>query len=67
MKKYRFFYHYNKRQDKITVHFKGVCHIVKDIECLAPNGSKWNNTQPRLVMQGWASSVDIKQNKAYIK
>lgn len=56
-KRYRFFYHYNKPLDKMTVHFRGVCYNADDIDCNPPARSKRNKTQPRLVMQGWARKV----------
>jgi len=66
MKKYRFFYHYNKQHKKMTVHFKKKCLIVDDIDCKVSCETKWNKTQPQLVMRGFATNVEIKNNKAYI-
>lgn len=59
MKHYRFFYHYNKHQQKMTVHFRGTCHIVKDVQCRVPCETKWSLTQPYLVMRGHAHTVTI--------
>ncbi len=66
MKKYRFFYHYNKQNKKIIVHYKKQCIIVDNVHCLVPCESKWNKTQPNLVMQGWAKKVKIIYNWAFI-
>lgn len=67
MRKHRFFFHYYKQKGKMSVHFKGVCSVVEQIECEVPCETKWNKTQPKLVMRGYASSVEIKQDKAYIR
>ena len=66
MKKYRFFYHFYKQKGKMSVHFKKQCLLVDEIECGVPCETKWNRTQPKLVMRGFASSVTIKNNKAII-
>lgn len=66
MKKYRFFYHYNKLNNKMTVHFRKKCYIVDNIHCLPPCESKWNKTQPHLVMQGWATRVKMTNSWAFI-
>jgi hypothetical protein len=51
----------------MSVHFKNVCHRVQDIICLVPSETKWNeDTQPHLVMQGFASNVEVTNNIAYI-
>lgn len=66
-KKYRFFYHYYKQKDMMTVHFRGKCHTVKEVVCKAPCETKWKATQPKLVMQGWATDVVIDSLKAVIQ
>jgi len=38
----------------------------KDVECSVPIETKWNKQQPKIVLQGWASNVTIKDNKCYI-
>ncbi len=58
-KKYRFFYHYFKQKNKMSVHFRGKCTIVNDIICMCPSATKWNKTQPYLVMQGFCENVII--------
>ena len=57
MTKYRFFYHFNKKTKKMTVHFKGQCLLCQNIVCRVPCNTKWNKRQPYLVMQGFAASV----------
>ena len=59
MKKYRFFYHYNKPAKKMSVHYRGKCYIVTDVQCLVPSYSKWNKRQPYIVMQGYASEIVV--------
>lgn len=66
MKKYRFFYHYFKQKGKMSVHFRGSCTVVDDVDCLVPCETKWRKTQPRIVMQGFAKDVRIVKRRAYI-
>ena len=65
-KKYRFFYHYFKQKKCMSVHFKKQCMQCKDIVCYAPTQSKWNKTQPILVMQGYSSNVEFIDDKVII-
>ena len=65
-KKYRFFFHYNKPHKLITVHFKNTCYLVKDIVCEVATESKWNKTQPHLIIRGKCSNLLIKSEIAYI-
>lgn len=51
----------------MSIHFRGACTVVDDIICQVPCETKWKRTQPRLVMQGWATGVEIKNKKAYIQ
>jgi len=66
MKKYRFFYHYNKPKKAMTVHFKDACYVVDNINCMVPCETKWNKTQPNLVMRGFAEKVTINKGVATI-
>jgi len=50
----------------MSVHFKDSCSVVDDIDCQVPCETKWKLTQPKLVMQGFAKQVIIKNNKATI-
>lgn len=65
-RRYRFFYHYNKHTKRLTVHFKKSCIDVQDIVCRTESYSKWNKTQPNLVMRGFAESVTVFNDTAYI-
>jgi hypothetical protein len=66
-KKYRFNYHYFKQKGMMSVHFKKTCTVVSNIVCKVPCETKWNKIQPRLVMQGFAEKVTIKNNIAIIE
>ena len=35
-KQYRFFYHYYKQKKKMSVHYKGVCYVVDNVQCDVP-------------------------------
>jgi hypothetical protein len=65
-KTYRFFYHYFKQKKCLSVHFKKQCMQCQDIVCTAETESKWNKTQPQLVIQGFASRIEIKEGTIYI-
>ncbi len=62
---FRVLYHYNKPASlsagcpKLTVHFKGVCHIVDHIKCLIPTESHHQSHQPRCVIRGMSRDVQI--------
>jgi len=66
MKRYRFFFHYNRGKRAMSVHFRGVCYIVDNVTCDQVCETKWNRYQPYLVMQGFAYGVDIQDRKARI-
>lgn len=65
MKSYRFFFHYNKPaslaagEPRLSVHYRGVCHIVERIACMATCVTKINKRQPRVVMAGSAERVEV--------
>jgi len=59
MKQYRFFYHYNKHKNMMTVHWHKQCLIVKNVECNVPCITWWSERQPKIVMRGKASSIVI--------
>tara|TARA_B110000046_G_scaffold6023_1_gene6338 strand:- start:1499 stop:1705 length:207 start_codon:yes stop_codon:yes gene_type:complete len=65
-KKYRFFFHYYKQYKCLSVHYKNKCIRADDVVCNVPIETKWNKTQPNLVMRGFAGSVEIVDNVAYI-
>ncbi len=56
----RFFFHYNKHTGFMTVHYRGVCIPIKNVDCRVPIETKYNKNQPRLVLRGWAEQVWIK-------
>lgn len=72
MRKYVFWFHYNKPYsrehgvDKWSLHHRNTCYIVDKIVCNVPTFSKNNKKQPRVVMKGYASKVIIEDNTATI-
>lgn len=65
-KKYRFFFHYRKQTGGMTVHFRGQCIPVHDVECRVKCETKRNKTQPYLVLQGYCRDVQVEEEKAII-
>lgn len=63
----RFFYHYFKAKDKMSVHFAGACHVVDSVDCRVPCESHRQKRQPRLIMRGFARRVVIANNAATIE
>ncbi len=67
-----FFFHYNKPasaqagEPRLSVHFKGSCHVVSAVQCSVPIFSRNRRVQPRCVMAGKAASVCIENGKAVI-
>lgn len=61
MRKYRFFYHYRRSIGGMSVHFKNVCYPCINVKCNVPVETKYNKTQPRLVMQGFCTYLNIDQ------
>lgn len=53
-------------KDRWSVHYCGTCHIVERIDCKIPTFSKNNKRQPRVVMKGFATNVDIVDGCAII-
>lgn len=41
--------------------------VVNNIVCKVDCESKWNNSQPILVMRGFCKNVNIENNTAYIE
>jgi len=66
MKKRRFFFHFRKSTGEMTLHWNKQCIPVGNIQCNVPVETKWNNQQPRVVLQGWATNVTINDNTAII-
>ncbi|YP_008242277.2 hypothetical protein N356_gp050 [Cellulophaga phage phi14:2] len=51
----------------MSVHFKGKCYKVNDVVSEVNTETKWNKTQPNLVIRGFAKEVNIVDDIAYIK
>ena len=51
----------------MSVHYRGKCMIADDVICEVPIETKWNKTQPNLVLRGFAESLEIIDNVCYIK
>lgn len=62
----RFFFHFNKQTRNMTVHFQKQCIPVRHVVCRVPVHTKYNNRQPYLVLQGFASAVEILNDVAII-
>lgn len=54
-----FWFHYNKPASskagapRLTLHYKGVCHIVSNVSCNVPSRGRLRKAQPRFVMCGF--------------
>lgn len=66
MRQYKAVMHFNKPGSKKgtpwTVHYRGACHLVKEIRCMAPMHSEWKpekKTNPRAFFTAWVSSLTI--------
>jgi len=66
-KTYRFFYHYYRQYDKMSVHFRGKCFRAKNVECKVPCETHWKKTQPNLSMRGYAEEIVEKVDKIIIR
>ena len=66
-----FWFHYNRPASAqqghpvMTVHYKGECHLVRDVVCNVPVHTRERSKQPRLVMAG-KGDVCISNNIAFI-
>lgn len=65
-KTYTFFYHYFKAKKKMSIHWRGSCHVVNDIICKVPCETKWRKRAPFLVMYGKAKSMELDGETAII-
>ena len=65
MKKFSFFFHYNKPlsqqrgRNVLSIHFKNACHFVEGLKCNVPIATRNRKTQPRCVMSGMASTIQL--------
>lgn len=73
MKKYAFFFHYNKplslrrKKPMISVHWKGACIFVEQLVCNVTASSRTNaKRQPRFVMAGFATNIIVRDKTAVI-
>jgi hypothetical protein len=66
-KKYRFFIIFINKKNKMTIHFKKSCYIVNNVICNVPCETKWKSTQPKLVMQGFATNIRFENNVGIIE
>lgn len=66
MKPRRFFYHYFKAKDKMSVHFDSACCVVDRVVCKVPCESHRQKRQPRLIMRGFAKYVTVADGVATI-
>lgn len=72
MKKYSFFFHYNKPaslkfgSNKLSIHFKDTCYIVDGIKCDVAIQSRNKKTQPRCVMSGKATELTLLKNDSMV-
>lgn len=56
----RFHYHYDRHgEGDMIIHINGRNRKVQHIECWVPCSTKWNKKQPKLVMEGLCSRVNI--------
>ncbi len=67
MRKYRFFYHYRRSDNKMSVHFRNRCISCDDVICEVPCETKRNKIQPYLVLQGYANNLEMVDNKIIIR
>ena len=67
MKKYRFFYHYYKQYNEMSVHFRDKCYRTKNVICEVSSETHWNKTQPNLVMRGFATEIIEDNDKIIIR
>lgn len=72
-KKYKAVMHFNKpgsfKGTPWTVHYRGICYIVSEIECYAPMRSEWKphlKNNPRAFFTAQISNLEITENKIAI-
>lgn len=66
-----FWFHYNKPASaragspRLTVHYKGQCHVVRGVECMVPVHSRLRKSQPHVVMAG-VGRLEVEYGYAYL-
>jgi hypothetical protein len=72
MKDRVFWFHYNKPasssagKPKITVHYKGVCHLCDNIVVNVPTHGHLRKNQPRFVIKGKCKNLKFENEIAII-
>lgn len=72
MKPKVFFFHYNKPMSQragkpvISIHYKNQCMMVDNLVCNVKTWGHLRNTQPRFVVKGKATSIEVVDGVAYI-
>jgi hypothetical protein len=67
-----FWFHYNKPASRaagkpqVSIHYRGSCYVVDNIECDVPIWGHINKRQPYFVMKGKCSSMVIAKNRAIV-
>lgn len=67
-----FFFHYNKPLSQkagkpiISIHYKNQCMFVENVVCQVPTWGHISKAQPRFVVKGKASKIEVKDKIAYI-
>lgn len=68
----KFWFHYNKpfskkaNKPQITIHYKGKCLIVDNLNCHVVTNGRIRKIQPYFVIEGRCNTIEIKENIAYI-
>lgn len=69
---YIFYFHYNKPaslkagKSQLSVHFRNTCYVVDGIDCKVPTYSYNRKTQPRCVIKGKCSKIEVINGMALI-
>lgn len=65
MKKFAFFFHYNKPLSKklgkniLSIHWQDACHFVEGLRCNVPVHTRNRKRQPHCVITGKAERIEI--------
>ena len=65
--KWRYYYHWVRQTGNWSVHFRNQCTHRPHLTCKVEAETKINKTQPYRVMQGYASEVEITEDRIIIK
>jgi hypothetical protein len=50
----------------MSVHWKGQCYKVQNVDCKVPVETAWRKSMPKLVLKGWAKEVIFEDERAII-